>query len=140
MQHPLQTLTAEECWTFLRSRQVGRFVYADADGPMAVPVNFALAEQTIIFRTARESGAHRALMHPSAFQVDDLHPEQGRGLSVLVRGRTREVPHEQVPELFTHMEDFPRPLAEGIHNIWVALTPSQVTGRRLGSSFIAARC
>lgn len=137
-QHQLESLSHEECWTFVSSRQVGRFVYNEVSGPVAVPVNYGLADQTIVFRTARDSGPHRALTENSSFQVDDLHPEEGKGLSVLIRGEAKEIPMGRVSELFPHMNQIPRPLAEGVHNTWIVLTPTEVTGRRLGAVYLAA--
>lgn len=137
-QHQLESLSKEECWAFVASRQVGRFVYGDRSGPAAVPVNYALVGQKIVFRTARDSGPHRALTGQSAFQVDDLHPEEGKGVSVLLRGEATEVPMDKVSELLSHMNQIPRPLAEGVHNTWVILKASEVTGRRLGEAYLAA--
>lgn len=137
-QRELETLTREECLSLLRTRQVGRLVYTDADGPAAVPVNYALAGENVVFRVA--GGAKRAAMGGDAvaFEVDSVDDDAHSGWSVLIRGHGEEVPIERVPALLRDVhERYPSPWAEGVHNVWLAVVPSIVTGRRLGAAMPA---
>ena len=51
----LQTLTAAEWYDLLAPGGVGRVAFTTADGPVVVPVNYAMAGQTVIFRTAPDT-------------------------------------------------------------------------------------
>ena len=132
-QRELVELTPDECYTLLGSAQVGRLVYLDDLGPIAVPVNYSIAGTDVVFRV--EGGAKaQAIRQPVlAFEVDGIDPGDQSGWSVLIRGQGHEVPAAEVPGLLQRLDgDFPRPWASGIHNIWLRITPSAVTGRRLG--------
>jgi uncharacterized protein len=133
-QRALEELAPHECLALLAGSQVGRLVYVDELGPAAIPVNYVFEGGDIILRV--EGGAKRNAMNQPvvAFQVDQVDETGGTGWSVLVRGTGREVPIDEVPAmLHTITSHFPRPWAEGIHNVWLVITPTTVTGRRLGS-------
>jgi nitroimidazol reductase NimA-like FMN-containing flavoprotein (pyridoxamine 5'-phosphate oxidase superfamily) len=109
-------------------------VYQDDLGPLAVPVNYAMAGHDIVLRV--EGGAKRAAMQQPmlAFEVDHVDEDQESGWSVLVRGVGAEVDLERVPALLRTMDGhFPKPWAVGIHNVWLQIVPHTVTGRRLGA-------
>jgi hypothetical protein len=134
-QRDLETLAAGDCFDLLRQASIGRLVFVDEEGPVAVPVNYAMAGQEIVIRV--EGGTKRAAMGQPmlAFEVDDIDGEEQSGWSVIARGIGREVPIEDVPGLLQRLEGHPpRPWAEGIHNVWLAITPQRVTGRRLGAA------
>jgi hypothetical protein len=76
---------------------------------------------------------------PIAFEVDHFEDDAVSGWSVLVRGTASEVPIARVPELIKLMKStLPRPLAEGIHNVWVSIEPGLVTGRKLTDAVVSA--
>ena len=133
-QRELEDLSPDECRRLLASAHVGRLVYQDDLGPLAVPVNYAMAGNDIVFRV--EGGAKRAAMQQPmvAFEVDHVDEDRKFGWSVLVRGVGAEVDPEKVPELLRTMDGhFPTPWAAGIHNVWLQIVPQSVTGRRLGA-------
>jgi uncharacterized protein len=131
MQRTIEDLTIEACMALLERESVGRLAFVDPEGPVAVPVNFALAGDLVLFRLEHDSHLGAAIDAPVAFEVDHTDPDTGSGWSVLVRGDAEEVQLERVPELLRLMTRPPRPWAEGVHNVWVAITPRRVTGRRL---------
>jgi len=133
-QRELEDLSPAECFRLLAAAHVGRLVYQDDLGPLAVPVNYALAGQDIVFRV--EGGAKRTAMQQPmlAFEVDHVDEDQKSGWSVLVRGVGAEVDLERVPALLRAMDGHsPTPWAVGIHNVWLQIVPHTVTGRRLGA-------
>ena len=133
-QRELEDLSPDECFRLLAAARVGRLVYQDDLGPLAVPVNYAMAGQDIVFRV--EGGAKRAAMQQPmlAFEVDHVDEDRKFGWSVLVRGVGAEVDLERVPALLRAMHGhFPTPWAVGIHNVWLQIVPHTVTGRRLGA-------
>ncbi len=137
-QQQIEVLDEMECWSLVRTQTVGRFVYSDDLGPAAIPVNYGQIENKIVFRVGETSHLREVIAGEVAFEVDDLHPEEGTGWSVLVRGRAREVHADEVIDLIRVMQRIPQPLAEGVHNVWIEVTPKQATGRRLGDLFVAA--
>jgi nitroimidazol reductase NimA-like FMN-containing flavoprotein (pyridoxamine 5'-phosphate oxidase superfamily) len=138
-QRVITDLSTTESFELLRSMRVGRFVFQDADGPAAVPVNFGVAGEEIVFRVEQRSHLRDVAAGPVAFEVDHIEPESGSGWSVLVRGSAHEVAMERVPALLRLMDGaFPHPWAEGVHNVWVSITARKVTGRRLTVPYVAA--
>jgi nitroimidazol reductase NimA-like FMN-containing flavoprotein (pyridoxamine 5'-phosphate oxidase superfamily) len=129
----IEDLTREECYALLAQEPVGRLVYTDDMGPIAVPVNYSLAGENIVFRIEGRS-RRRAVEQPVlAFEVDHLEVTKRSGWSVIVRGPGEEVDLDHVPELLHRMNGHPPlPWAVGIHNVWLQIVPTSVTGRRLG--------
>lgn len=137
-QRALNVLTTDECLALLRKSRVGRLVYLDDLGPVAVPVNFALIDGDVVFRVS--GGTNQAAMNqPSvAFEVDHIQDDERSGWSVIVRGKGQEVPLHEVPQLLRDSAgNFPAPWANGVHNVWLRITPEKVTGRRLGEETYA---
>jgi nitroimidazol reductase NimA-like FMN-containing flavoprotein (pyridoxamine 5'-phosphate oxidase superfamily) len=128
----LEELSWDDCFTLLRQQVVGRFVYQDESGLAAVPVNYAVAGETIVFRSEAGSKVHDLQGRDIAFQVDDIDAANHSGWSVLIRGGAEEVEFERLTELIRQIDEtVPQPWKKGIHNIWVVITPKFVSGRRL---------
>ena len=128
----LEDLSPDECFTLLGQETVGRLIYVDDLGPAAVPVNYALAGQGIVFRSADGSKMRASREHNVAFEVDHIDKADHSGWSVLVRGTSEEVEFEHLHELLVRIDGYvPLPWKKGIHKIWVVITPKTVTGRRL---------
>ena len=49
-QREIEDLTSTECFALLVEQVVGRIVFADDDGPGAVPVNYGVAGDEVVFR------------------------------------------------------------------------------------------
>jgi nitroimidazol reductase NimA-like FMN-containing flavoprotein (pyridoxamine 5'-phosphate oxidase superfamily) len=128
----LEELSWNECFTLLGQETVGRFVYVDDLGPAAVPVNYAVAGQSIVFRSEEGSKVRGLGDHGVAFEVDHIDDANRSGWSVLVRGTSEQVEFERLPELLRRIDgEVPLPWKKGIHKIWVVITPTTATGRRL---------
>jgi uncharacterized protein len=128
----LEELSWDECFTLLSQETVGRLVYVDDLGPAAVPVNYAVAGHGIVFRSEYGSKIREMREYDAAFEVDHIDEASRSGWSVLVRGTSTEVEFERLPELLQQIDGgVPTPWKEGIHNIWVVITPKTVSGRRL---------
>ncbi|MEZ5143290.1 MAG: pyridoxamine 5'-phosphate oxidase family protein [Acidimicrobiales bacterium] len=137
-QKKLEVLTRQECFELLPRAVVGRLAFVDDEGPGAVPVNYGIAGEDIVFRVETQSHL-REVLPRVAFEVDHVEPDASSGWSVLVRGEARELDLDEVPAYLEKMHtSFPHPWAEGVHNVWVAITPRTVTGRRLEAPFVAA--
>jgi nitroimidazol reductase NimA-like FMN-containing flavoprotein (pyridoxamine 5'-phosphate oxidase superfamily) len=132
VQRRVEELTRDECFDSLNEKPVGRIVFVDDQGPGALPINYGVAGEEIVFRVELDSYLHHLLGGKVAFEVDHIETDEGTGWSVLIRGTLREIELEQVPDLLHRLGDsIPKPWASGIHNTWLAITAETVTGRRL---------
>jgi hypothetical protein len=129
--HPvLQALTATECYDLLSPGGVGRVAFTTAEGPVVLPVNYAMADQTVIFRTAPDTLLAGYLNGPAGFEVDRLDEELRQGWSVLVTGHAVRVTSEaEVRHLEQHADV--RPWAGGARDVYVRIIPRRITGRRI---------
>ncbi len=132
----LEELSWDECFKLLREQVVGRLVYQDKLGLAAVPVNYAVAGNSIVFRSEAGSKVRGLNERDIAFQVDDIDTVSHSGWSVLIRGAAEvvesEVVESRLSELIGQIDGAPpQPWKKGIHDIWVVITPKGVSGRRL---------
>ena len=126
----LQTLTAAECYDLLSPGGVGRVAFTTADGPVVLPVHYAMAGQTVIFRTAPDTLLAGYLDGPAGFEVDRLDEALSQGWSVLVTGRAVRVTSEaDVRRLEQHTGI--QPWAGGARDVYVRIIPRKITGRRI---------
>lgn len=125
----LEELSEEECWSLLRSHSVGRVGWQGADGFTIVPVNYVVADRSVVVRTSPYTGLGReGTVQEMAFEVDDLDQTTRSGWSVLVRGRRR-----LDPEAYG---ETPRPEVWVAGSRWLVLRIEvrTITGRRLTTS------
>jgi hypothetical protein len=131
-QRSLVELSSEDCFALLSGESVGRLAYCDATGPVAIPVNFALAGRDIVFRMEPDNNALTSDPGMVAFEADHVDEGQRSGWSVVIRGRIAEVDLDDVPSLLHEMPGGPpQPWAGGVHHVWLRIRPEIVTGRKL---------
>jgi nitroimidazol reductase NimA-like FMN-containing flavoprotein (pyridoxamine 5'-phosphate oxidase superfamily) len=88
----LETLTRAECREYLGSSRVGRFLFLEARGPAAIPVNYAMLDDDIVFRAGGQTSlAARAEQGRVSFEVDHLDDALAEEWSVLVSGEAHSV-------------------------------------------------
>lgn len=126
----LETLGPEECRRLLGTGGVGRFVFSTERGPVALPVNYRMLDDDVVFRTAASSSlATAAGDTPVSFEVDHVDEAMSEGWSVLVTGHARTVDdtveRQQLEKLGIE------PWAGGDRNVYVRLEPTEVSGRRI---------
>lgn len=132
-QRSLVELSREDCFGLLSRERVGRLAYCDAMGPVAIPVNFALAGEDIVVRVEPDNTALASDPVMVAFEADHVDDESESGWSVVVRGRIGTVAIDDVPALLHELRTGPpHPWAGGVHNVWLRIRPEVVTGRKLG--------
>jgi len=127
----LDNMTVAECREHLAGGGIGRFLFVEPGrGPVAIPVNFRMDGDDVVFRTAT-GGFMSAGLHERrvSFDVDHLDDALGEGWSVLVTGKAQAVtdPAGLARAEALHIE----PWAGGEKPVYVRLTASQVTGRRI---------
>jgi transcriptional regulator with XRE-family HTH domain len=127
----LHELTPAECRALIATGGIGRFVFVQPGrGPVAIPVNFKVDGDDVIFRTGSDSTvAEGTQQQPVSFDVDHLDDALGEGWSVLLTGTVSVItsPAEVVRLQALDIE----PWAGGDRNTYVRLTPTQITGRRI---------
>ncbi len=137
-QREADTLSAEECLDLLKQQVIGRIVFVDDEGPGAVPVNYAVAGNDIVLRVAEDSHLRALIETPIAFEADQVDADQSSGWSVLVRGSGRELSMQEVADTLRELgDDLPRPWVGGVHNTWLAITATSISGRRLSGAIHA---
>lgn len=122
----LEDLARDECLHLLASQRVGRLaVNRPDDGPLVVPVNFALSDDEILFRTGPGTKLNLARGATVSFQVDGIDPARHGGWSVLVVGHAFDAT----------LWDIDRhglvAWAGGARDNWIRIVISRVTGRRI---------
>ena len=83
----LRELDVAECRELLGTKKVGRVAYCGSDGPEVLPMNYVVADESLLFRTSPSSAlGHRLRVDVAAFQVDEVDDYTESGWSVLLRG------------------------------------------------------
>jgi transcriptional regulator with XRE-family HTH domain len=127
----LHDLSEAECLALIAPGGVGRFLFVQAGrGPVAFPVNFKMDSGEVVFRVDSDSvsteGVHQ---QPVSFDVDQLDEALSEGWSVLLTGTakvisgSRELSQAQALDI--------RPWAGGDRDLYIRLSPTQITGRRI---------
>lgn len=126
----LHVLDEAECRQLLGRAAVGRVAVTVGAVPAVFPVNFALMDGDIVFRTGAgtklDAAVHQAVV---AFEVDHVDPVYHEGWSVLVVGMADEVtdPAERGRALSLPL----RPWGEGHRDHVVRIRAELVSGRRI---------
>ncbi|HWU21251.1 MAG TPA: pyridoxamine 5'-phosphate oxidase family protein [Nocardioides sp.] len=119
-----------ECLSLLGLARVGRIVFCDDEGPLALPVNFRMHGERVLFRVPPGGSLARRLDGATvAFEVDRIDGFQQLGWSVLVRGEASFVDNEE--DLPEQLSALPVPWARGFRPVYVQVRPTRITGRRL---------
>ncbi|MEJ7634944.1 pyridoxamine 5'-phosphate oxidase family protein [Aeromicrobium sp.] len=127
----LVQLSEEECRALLEVTTVGRVAFVDAEGQQLIPLNFAVLNGDIYFRTSPDSVlAQLADGHPDvAFGVDH-HDVFRVGWNVTVRGPAVGVTDAAtIDRVMGHHQL--RPWAGGVRPIVVKVTLKSIDGRRV---------
>jgi nitroimidazol reductase NimA-like FMN-containing flavoprotein (pyridoxamine 5'-phosphate oxidase superfamily) len=125
-----QELTEDECRRLLGERHPGRLALVDAGGPVILPVNYALDQGSVVFRTDPGGKLDAAAAGATvAFEVDAADERDRTGWSVVVRGRAGEVTDHADLERLRALPLYP--WAPGAKAHYVRIRPASVTGRRI---------
>jgi transcriptional regulator with XRE-family HTH domain len=126
----LEALGVDECRRLIAPGGVGRIVFVEPRGPVALPVNFKTMDGDIVFRTAPTPTLSAALGNGDiSFEVDHLDDALAEGWSVLISGAAHviEDPADLERAKALHVE----PWAGGERDLLVRINPDEVTGRRI---------
>lgn len=118
------------CRQLLATVRVGRIALPDVPSPTVLPVDFAVDDDRVIFRTVEGTKLDAAQSRgPASFQTDGFDPDHDTGWSVLVRGHLEEIqePSSQTQAALAELN----PLVGGDRPHVVALSIEEATGRRI---------
>ncbi|WP_332661730.1 pyridoxamine 5'-phosphate oxidase family protein [Aeromicrobium sp.] len=124
-------LPEAECLSLLETTTVGRIAFVNDEGQQLVPVNFALLDGVIYFRTLPDgflSGLARG--HDDvAFGVDHYDVFRN-GWNVTVRGTAHEVEDRAtINKVLSHHKL--QPWAGGVRPMVIRISPTSIAGRRV---------
>jgi nitroimidazol reductase NimA-like FMN-containing flavoprotein (pyridoxamine 5'-phosphate oxidase superfamily) len=127
----LVELTVEECLKLLHGGMVGRVAMCTPVGPRIVPLNYAMYDDAIVFRTVpySELGTY-GWNTELAFEVDHLDYEKHQGWSVVAVGKSEIVDDpDELREIRAGWD--PTPWAGGRRHLYLRLRWRDLTGRRV---------
>lgn len=126
----LEILSPDQCHDLLRRTTVGRVAVTVAALPAIFPVNYAVLDGQIIFRTG-EGTKLQAALHKTvvAFQIDHFDGSVASGWSVMAVGLAEEITDPD--ELRTAESLGLLPFAAGDRSHYVRIRPEFLSGRRI---------
>jgi transcriptional regulator with XRE-family HTH domain len=125
--HPvLEALTDEQCRNYLALGGVGRIVFSGPGAPVALPVNFRLHRNSIVFRTSATGALAGTIGTRVGFEVDRVDEAVSEGWSVLVTGQAERLEGGagSVQELASL-----EPWAGGERDLYIRIRTESVSGR-----------
>lgn len=125
---PVTLLTEDDSWEFLRTRSVGRLATAVGGEAEIFPVSFAVGDGVLYFRTRPGTKLVELTVNSRvAFEADEWG--ETVATSVVVKGTARilETDAELAAARATGLVSF----QDDDKNVWVSITPTELSGRRL---------
>jgi nitroimidazol reductase NimA-like FMN-containing flavoprotein (pyridoxamine 5'-phosphate oxidase superfamily) len=131
----IEELSENECLALIAPGGIGRIGYTGRFGPVVLPVNYRLQNGAVVFRTAEHSPLDEDLRtgitnadSQVAFEIDEIDQAARRGWSVLIQGPAHHVTGTDGTARPADIESW----APGDRELLVRITPTRVTGRRVG--------
>jgi hypothetical protein len=126
----LEDLDTDECLRLIATQGIGRVAFIVDGEPMVLPVNFALVDDAVVFRTALGSAFDLLVRGTDvAFEVDQADPAYHSGWSVVGRG-TAEGLEGRVRGLELDRLAL-RPWGLTVGPGWIGIRLRELTGRRI---------
>ena len=127
--HGLELLAEEDCFELLAAHHVGRVAVTVSALPAVFPVNYALMDGAIVFRTGEGTKLQAALRNAVvAFEIDEFDGFGHGGWSVLAVGMADEL----TGTALERARELPlRPWADGERDRYVRIVPELLSGRRI---------
>lgn len=127
-----EVIDVDECMRLLATQSVGRLAVVAGRYPRIIPVNFALDQGIVVFRTGPGTKLDAAQHRNVAFEVDEVDLAGRSGWSVLVTGMAEVVTDRHSDEVVERSQGLAiDPFESGEKRHWVRILPDEVTGRRI---------
>jgi nitroimidazol reductase NimA-like FMN-containing flavoprotein (pyridoxamine 5'-phosphate oxidase superfamily) len=128
----LDELSPEECWQLLASQPVGRVAVIVGHYPLVFPVNYAVDDKTILYRTGVGTKLHSLHRSNVTFEVDAIDPVHHTGWSVMVKGVAQELSPTRNRATVSRAEfGGATPWAPGDREHVIRIVADQISGRRI---------
>ena len=126
---PVEVLNESECWSVLRTVQLGRLAVSTPAGVDIFPINFVIDHGTVVFRTAAGTKFSAALSgEPVAFEADGQEVGTQLLWSVVIHGNASEIRDRD--EALDALRLPLTPAQAARKPRFLRITPRSVTGRR----------
>ena len=126
----LDILSEEQCRDLLASRDLGRVAFPLGNATEIFPVNYSTDGVIVVFRTAPGTKLAQVMVSRVSFEVDDWDAAAKVGWSVVLKGVAQEVTAGIDPFSTALRAANVEPRAPGEHDHWIAIYPSEISGRR----------
>jgi nitroimidazol reductase NimA-like FMN-containing flavoprotein (pyridoxamine 5'-phosphate oxidase superfamily) len=128
----LDELSVAECWDLLATQPVGRVAIIVGHYPEVFPVNYAVQDKTVVYRTGVGAKLHAIHRSNVTFQADVIDPVHRAGWSVMVKGVAQEVNPSRDRSVVSRSDvGGATPWAPGERGHLIRIVADQVTGRRV---------
>jgi uncharacterized protein len=125
----LLELSTADCWAHLRGRGFGRLALVVDGVPRVFPMNYATAEDVVVFRTEPGAKLRHGPGSLACLEVDGYDPREALGWSVMATGRLEDITDAD-DERSVRLRGLPLvPSAPGERRHWLALEVTEVSGR-----------
>jgi len=132
----LRVLSDEECIGHLRRERLGRIAVAAEAVTEIFPVNYALLDDEVVFRTAPGHKLIGAILERAvSFEVDWAATDGGSGWSVLIVGHASRLVYAPLLDRARHLDL--RPWAPGDRDYYVKISTERISGRSYGPSDVS---
>jgi nitroimidazol reductase NimA-like FMN-containing flavoprotein (pyridoxamine 5'-phosphate oxidase superfamily) len=126
-----RAISEPDCIELLQAHDVGRLAWQTADGPQILPISYVYHEGRVVFRTSPYGPMAELIQSAEvALEIDELDLQRRAGWSVVVQGRAEAV-DEPTELVRLWAVDGAVPWAAGVRNLFIQITPRQITGRTL---------
>lgn len=126
-QRQMRETTIDEALALLRTAALGRLIYTTGTTPRVLPLNFAVHQGAVVFRTSYGGLLDHVHLTEVLFEVDHTDPATQTGWSVIVAGRAEEIWRSD--ELALVRELPLRPWAPGTRDHFIRIVSTRITGR-----------
>ncbi|MEY9951594.1 pyridoxamine 5'-phosphate oxidase family protein [Leifsonia sp. EB34] len=135
-QGPATVLSEDNCWAILEKRSFGRVGLSADNQPEIFPVDYAVTEREVVFRTADGTKLrHLTANSAVAFEVDERDGEDAWSISL--RGTAR-VLHDPTQIRRVEQLSWPDWVPTQTY-VYVAIDPHIISGRRISRHVHATR-
>lgn len=125
----MDELSVDECFDLLGTRALGRLAYVEDGQAQLLPLNYALHQGSVVFRTGYGALLDTIHKQPVVFEVDGADPDTRTGWSVIVRGIAEEIWRTEELEIVHQLPL--RPWAPGDRDHFLRILSTAITGRRI---------
>lgn len=129
-------LSQEQCWTHLKAGKLGRLAIVFEGRPVIFPVNYAVDQESIVFRTGPGTKLEHGPGSVACFEIDGYDEHSREGWSVIAFGPLAQVADGDDSRSVALRALQVEPLAPGVRLHWIALQAEEVSGRHFTSGWM----